>query len=524
MSGQAKLAASETDFLVIGAGLAGLYAALHAARHGTVALISKSLLNVSSSAWAQGGVAAALGPDDSPRLHEADTLEAGRGLCNQRAVEILTREGPECVKELETLGVPFERGEHGLDLGQEGGHSRRRIVHAGGGATGDVIVTALCRSVRETSRISVHESTTVVELLSDDQRCFGVSTWQPETRAPRHFLARSVVLATGGVAGLYYSTTNPPTSIGDGIALAYRAGAEMMDMEFMQFHPTALYSRNGRSFLISEAVRGEGAYLVNAAGRRFVLDHDQRGELAPRDVVAWAIHQEMKKTGTDHVFLSLKHLDPALVRRRFSSIHSSCLEQGLDLAADLIPVAPAAHYTIGGVRSDLDGRTNLGGLWACGEVACTGVHGANRLASNSLLECLVFARRAVEDAAQTAARPGPVPLTRLLQGPPDLSPLESPGQSFQSLAALMTDYVGLLRNERGLQKALAELDRLEELYGAQSLEWRNRLIVSRLMARAALLRRETRGVHRREDFPDSDPAWRNHIVFQKDREPALLPV
>src|ERR1019366_9068000 len=289
---------------------------------------------------------------------------------------------------------------------QEGGHSRRRIAHAWGGATGEAIITTLSRLVRESSRISVHESTMVVELLSDGQRCFGASTYLLESRAPMLFLARSVLLATGGVAGLYYSTTTPPTSIGDGIALAYRAGAEMMDMEFVQFHPTALHTRDGNSLLISEAVRGEGAYLVNAAGHRFLLDHDKLGELAPRDVVAWAIHQEMKKTGADHVFLSLKHLDPALVRQRFSSIYSACLEHGLDLATDLIPVAPAAHYTIGGVRTDLDGRTNLEGLWACGEVAATGVHGANRLASKSLLECLVFARRAVEDAAQTTSRPG----------------------------------------------------------------------------------------------------------------------
>ena len=398
-----KLAGSETDFLVIGGGLGGLYAALRAARHGTVALVEQVAPECEQLRLGAGRSGCRHLPGGFSRLHAEDTLEVGRGLCNPVAVEVLTRQGPDCVKELAALGVPFERDGEGFDLAQEGGHSRRRILHTAGGATGSAIIDVLSQRVRESPRIRIYEGTTVAELVSDQERCYGALACEGASRAPRQFLARFVILATGGLAGLYHRTTNPPASTGDGIALAYRAGAEVMDMEFVQFHPTALHFQNGKSFLISEAARGEGAYLLNSAGRRFLLDHDERGELAPRDIVAWAIHQEVKKTGAGHVFLSMKHLDPARVRHRFSLIYSACLSRGLDLTADLIPVSPAAHYTIGGVRTDADGRTNLEGLWACGEGACTGVHGANRLASNSLLECLVFAQRAVKDAASTAA-------------------------------------------------------------------------------------------------------------------------
>jgi len=512
LSGLARI---ESDVLVIGSGLAGLYAALCAAKHAKVAVITKSALDESNSSWAQGGIAAAVSSEDSPSLHIEDTLQAGRGLCNEKAVEILAQEGPERIKDLGRLGVLFDRNEEGLDLGKEGGHSRRRILHANGNATGKAIISTLVDHVRSHVNIRVFERVSAVELLSDGERCFGALAYDLKNRTPKLFLAQTTILATGGAAGLYARTTNPPTATGDGVALAYRAGAEIMDMEFVQFHPTALYSPNGHhSLLISEAVRGEGAYLLNRAHKRFMPDYHELGELAPRDVVAHAIYREMRKSGAEFVFLSLRHLGADFVKQRFSNIYRACLEQGLDITRDLVPVAPAAHYTIGGVRTDLDGRTNLEGLLACGEVACTGVHGANRLASNSLLECVVFAHRAAEASLQVAK------LKSLNLQTCKLANLRT--DCYERLAHLMTEYVGIVRSQAGLSRALKELDELWELYGEKSLEWRNRLLVARLISQAALLRTESRGVHVREDFPSEDPNWRKHIVFKKGCEPQLV--
>ena len=513
------LGRTEADVLVIGSGLAGLYAALCAAhKHANVALITKSALDASNSAWAQGGIAAAVSPDDSPALHIEDTLRAGRGFCHEKAVEILAEEGPERIKDLEALGVPFDRNEEGLDLGKEGGHSRRRILHAGGSATGKAIISALVDRVKSNANIRVFENVFAMELLSDGERCFGALAYDIKNKKPRLFLAQATILATGGAAGLYAKTTNPPTATGDGIALAYLAGAEIMDMEFVQFHPTALYSKNGHTLLISEAVRGEGAYLLDRAQHRFMPDYHELGELAPRDVVAQAIYCEMRKSGADCVFLSLRHLGSEFIKQRFSNIYRACLAQGIDVTRDLVPVAPAAHYTIGGVCTDLNGRTNLEGLLACGEVACSGVHGANRLASNSLLECVVFAKRATEASLKVEGLK-----VKSLKGLRLLDFKRSVDFRLASrLACLMTEQVGLVRSRAGLSQALQELDELWELYGGESLEWRNRLLVARLIAQAALLRTETRGVHAREDFPKEDQSWRKHIVFKKGCEPELV--
>lgn len=508
----------ESDILVIGGGLAGLYAALCAAQHTCVVLITKSALEESNSSKAQGGIAVAVSSEDSPMMHVEDTLRVGCGLCNEEAVKILAQEGPERIKELEALGVQFDRNEGGLDLGKEGGHSRRRILHANGNATGKALISTLAGHVKSHPNIRVFEEVLAVELLSDGERCFGAAAYDLKDRSLKLFLARATILATGGAAALYARTTNPPTATGDGIALAYQAGAEVMDMEFIQFHPTALYSPNGPTILISEAVRGEGAYLLNHAWHRFMPDYHELGELAPRDVVARAIYHEMQKSGTNHVFLSLRHLGAEFIKQRFANIYQACLEQGIDMTRDLVPVAPAAHYTIGGVRTGLWGHTNVEGLLACGEVACIGVHGANRLASNSLLECMVFAKRAAESSLKVRTLPANN-LTSNLQA---YEPASLPADLNYKLARILTEHVGLVRSEEGLSYALKGLDELWEQCAGRPLELGNRLLVARFIAQAALLRTETRGVHAREDFPNEDPTWRKHIVFKRGCEPQLL--
>jgi L-aspartate oxidase len=489
----------ESDFLVIGAGLAGLYAALRAAEHGSVCLLTKTSLSETNSAWAQGGIAAALDESDSPQLHREDTLRAGRGLCDERAVDVLVREGPQCIKELENLGVHFDRTPFGYELGREGGHSRRRIVHAGGSSTGQRLVARLSELIVQNPQIRLVEYTPVIELLDSDGICVGARALC-EGRS-QIVLARVTLLATGGAAALYQRTTNPPGATGEGIALAYRAGAELADLEFIQFHPTALAVPTARSFLITEAVRGEGAYLLNAQGERFMPKYDERAELAPRDVVARAIFEEMRVNKTDHVFLSLRHLDPTLVRTRFANIYEACLHYGLDLTRDLIPVAPAAHYTIGGVRTDLWGETTVKNLFAIGEVSCTGVHGANRLASNSLLECLVFARRAVAAAVRLAP---PLPKKRSFVA---CEAPQSDPHSLEQIKQIMTRYVGLVRDREGLERALRELSALPT----------DQALIARLIAQSALVRTESRGVHIRSDFPHEDPKLQAHTIVQKDR-------
>lgn len=509
-----RLASIESDVLVIGSGLTGLYAALCAARDANVTLITKSALAESNSAWAQGGIAAAISSQDLPQLHLEDTLRAGRGLCHEKAVKLLTQEGPERIKDLEALGVPFDRDEKGLDLGREGGHSRRRILHAGGSATGKAIISVLIDHVKSSAKIRVFERVLAADLLSDGERCFGALTYDLKSHTPKLFLAQATILATGGAAGLYANTTNPPIATGDGIALAYRAGAQIMDMEFVQFHPTALYSQNEHTLLISEAVRGEGAYLLNHAHKRFMPDYHELGELAPRDVVAHAIYREMQKSGAECVFLSLRHLGAEFIKQRFSNIYRACLAHGIDITRDLVPVAPAAHYTIGGVRTELNGHTSLEGLLACGEVACTGAHGANRLASNSLLECVVFAHRAAESSLQVGKLSS-------WQVNTVAKLASSQVRELVDTDNLLTDLVGIVRSRAGLSRALKGIDELWGFY-ERSLEGRNRLLVARLISQAALLRTESRGVHVREDFPKEDPNWRKHIVFKKGCEPELV--
>jgi L-aspartate oxidase len=522
-----------TEVLVIGGGLAGLVAALTAAEKVRVLLLAKSPAGVSSnSALAQGGIAAAIGPDDSPDYHASDTFSAGRGLCDERAVQVLCDSAPRAIELLIHWGVAFDREEDGaLSLGQEGGHSRRRIVHARGGATGEELMEALYARAREHLNIEILDSVEILRLLNGDGRCMGALGWNLQTGSPLRVEAGAVILATGGAGGLYERTTNSSASDGSGMAMAYEAGAELQDLEFIQFHPTALANGSERVLLISEAVRGEGAHLVNARGERFMPGSHERAELAPRDVVARCIDQEITRTGG--VYLSLRHLHADPIETRFPQLVAASRERGFELTRDLIPVAPVAHYAIGGVATDLWGVTSVAGLYSCGEVACTGVHGANRLASNSLLECVVFGGRAGKSAAEFAKTSKACGLPELNVFDLQIHPGEtSPGrknrlsQMQAEMKRLMTQHVGLFRTRQGMQRALVAIETLQnELAdsgpGVPIARLQRRLLVAKLIAQASLERAETRGVHARLDFPGVDSKWQRHSRFQRERQPCL---
>ncbi len=484
-----------TDFLVVGSGLAGMYAAMHLAEHGRCVLVTKARLPISNSAWAQGGIAAALDADDDPALHVEDTLRAGRDLCKQSAVEVLAREGPRRVEEMLSLGVPFDKDPSGRPLlGLEGGHGRRRIVHANGGATGLAVVRALWPIVAANPNITVLEGARVRALLSDGAVCYGGLI--EHAGATATLRARATVLATGGACGLYARTTNPPTTTGDGIALAHLAGAAVADMEFVQFHPTA-YAQGRPAFLLSEALRGEGAQLWNAAGERFMFRYDAAGELAPRDVVARAITAEMARTGADHVELRLDGMSPS-AKDHFAQLFERLRQLGTDPLASPIPVAPAAHFLMGGVQVDLFGRSTLQRLYACGEVSCTGVHGANRLASNSLLECVVFGHRVATAAAEAGPLPGRAPATDPVQALAD--------DARHLLGDWMTAEAGIVRSAetlRRLQQRLAALPVCGER------------LVAELIVDGALARQESRGAHFRTDYPRELPEFRRHFVSRR---------
>jgi L-aspartate oxidase len=510
------------DFIIVGSGIAGLRAAVTLASVGRVLILTKADPTESNTGYAQGGIAAALGPDDSPDLHFADTIRAGDGLCDEATVRVLVEEGPRYVRELIELGASFDRDAQGrLALGLEAAHSVRRILHTGD-ATGRSIGRALWETVRPLGRVTTVKHALVIDLIVREGRVAGVRYFD-RAGARRTADARAVLLATGGAGQVYSETTNPAVATGDGIALAYHAGARVADLEFVQFHPTALKLRDAPRFLISEALRGEGARLVNAHGETFMSRYHLSGDLAPRDVVARAIVREADASGGP-IFLTLAHLDPDRVRNRFPTIAAMCRQAGIDIATDRIPVGPAAHYLMGGVETDAWGRTSKPGLFAAGETACTGVHGANRLASNSLLEGLVFGARAAE-AMQATASEWPSATrgawTVVHDTPPDLPAIDPSTVAPDVVRSMMWRSAGLFRTRDGLTRSLAWL---ESVYGGlrrglthetgDEARWRqfNLVSVARLVVRAALRREESRGGHFREDFPERDDLhWKVHV-------------
>jgi L-aspartate oxidase len=512
-----------SDFLIIGSGIAGLRAAAELAGAGTVLILTKAEPREGNTGYAQGGIAAAVGPDDTPDLHGADTIAAGDGLCDPAAVSVLVQEGPRYVHELMEWGAAFDRDDAGrLALAIEGAHSRRRVLHARD-ATGREIARVLWERASSLPGVRGHAHARVVQLLVEDGRCMG-ARFLEDDRSMATARASAVLLATGGAGRVFGETTNPPVATGDGIAMAYRAGARVADLEFVQFHPTALKVEGQPRFLLSEALRGEGARLLNAAGERFMTRYDPAGDLAPRDRVARAIVRESERTGAP-IFLSLETLDPAFVHERFPLISEACRQAGLDLARDRVPIGPAAHYVMGGVQTDLDGRTSIPGLLAAGEVACTGVHGANRLASNSLLEGLVFGARA--GAAMRCGAAGAAsfresafvdaPGTETAEGGFGFSATDA-----SRIQQLMWHDVGLVRDLAGLTRALATLDgawlqmesgiRHGEPLSADEWRFANLVAVGRLIARAALRRQESRGGHFRSDYPQHDDIhWKKRV-------------
>lgn len=512
------------DVIIVGSGLAGLYGALLAAQYGDVLVITKARLRDSNTFYAQGGIAAALAATDSPDLHFQDTMAAGAGLCDPRAVRTLVEEGPRRVRDLIDRGVHFDRVDGKIAFTREGAHSRARVLHAGGDATGARIETTIAEQVAASPRVTILENHLAFDLVRDGQRVTGVQALDCATGTARTFHAGAVVLATGGAGRLFSQTTNPPVATGDGLALAFRAGAQLADLEFVQFHPTALAVPEAPRFLISEAVRGEGGILRNARGERFMARYDPRLELAPRDVVARAIAAEAMESDQPCVYLDVTHLGAAHFRQRFPTIAQVCEEFGIDVGRDYIPVAPAAHYLMGGVWTNLWGETSLPGLYACGECACTGVHGANRLASNSLLETIVFSARIVQRLFAPRSAPSREPIADAVALGPDrrvivdpARPEPAPARSTDRLRELTWALAGLSRDAAGL----ARLARIATAWEAEPLEPTSRsaielsnlTLLARLLAIAALERTESRGAHYRTDFPVQDPSWQRRIVL-----------
>lgn len=489
-----------TDFLVIGAGVAGLRAAIELAAAGRVLVIAKETLRESSSEYAQGGIAVALNDDDEVELHEQDTLYAGDGLCDPAAVRTLTEEGPAAIEELIEWGAEFDREGAKLAFTREAAHSRNRILHAHGDSTGQEIARTLYQKAASLPNVTFRSFAASTDLLLSGGSA-GALLYDAVARQEVPIAARAVLLATGGLGCVFLNTTNPDVATGDGVAMAYRAGADISDIEFVQFHPTALHVEGAPRFLLSEALRGEGALLLNRQGERFMQRYHPMLELAPRDVVARAIVSEMTRTAAPDVLLDLSHREPGFARARFPRIYETCLRYGVDLERQAVPVAPAAHYAMGGVWTDLEGQTSIARLFAAGEVACTGVHGANRLASNSLLEGVVFGARAGRAMRETA--------------PAEDTPLTSATsrrESSPEVRQIAWQKCGIVRDAASLTEACRQLEPLAD---------ENAALVALLIARCALARKESRGAHFRTDFPEKRPEYARHSVIRKGAEVAF---
>ena len=514
------------DYIIIGSGIAGLNTALLAREHGTVLIVTKGKIDDCNTRYAQGGIAAAVGPGDSPALHMQDTLAAGAGLCDPAAVQVLTDEGPQRVARLIQWGVPFDTIHGEVALGREGAHSLPRILHAGGDATGQHIELTLAEQVAR-SDIKVLEYTLATGLVVEEGAVTAVETLNGVSGGNETFGGRTVVISTGGAGQAFKYTTNPDVATGDGVALGYLAGATVMDMEFYQFHPTPLWIEGAPTFLLSEAMRGEGAVLRDESGRAFMADYHPLADLAPRDVVSRALVAEMEHGSGGRVYLDITHLPAEIVQSRFPTIYSFCLDYGVDITKEPVSVAPAAHYMMGGVRIDTWGRTNIRGLYACGEVACSAVHGANRLASNSLLDTLVFAQRLVASSIGHAPE-----RQELLARTPEETPVETSdvaatlrprelvcasmsALSKEALQELLWRNAGISRHGSRLlltARILCAWERtMPEPADQAGYELRNLLLLGRLMVDAALIRQESRGSHFREDFPDTSPNWEKHV-------------
>ncbi len=503
-----KIKTATTDYVIVGSGVAGIFTALRLAETGRVTVLSKQDLIAGNTWFAQGGIAAAFSPDDSTTLHFEDTWKAGNYFGDRAAISVLVEEAPARINDLLNLGVRFDRSNGAIALGREGAHSMKRILHIGGDATGKELIESLIHTAKETG-IRFIEDAFAEHIAVEDGRCRGL--FYSTTEGLNYIAARAVILATGGCGQLFQFTTNAPAVTGDGLVIAYKAGANLRDLEFFQFHPTVFLPPEGQPFLISEAVRGEGAYLVNAKGRRFMLEKHERAELGPRDVVSRAIVEEQRRT-RDFVYLDLRHLGADFIPERFPTIYRRCLEWKLDITKDLIPVTPAAHYLIGGVEVDLDGHTAVKNLYCVGEVASTGVHGANRLASNSLLEGLVFGHRVAVAAAKNddpVSDELPKNLPPYFNRPANQVAEEECTSLRRDLTWMMWHKVGLIRTEESMLEMKRELEKWLPLvsyrYSRPELnETANMLLAAMMMTEAALLRRESRGSHYRTDYPESD--------------------
>ena len=512
---------NQYDYIIVGSGIAGLYTALLAKKQGSVLIITKGSIDDCNTRYAQGGIAAAIGKKDSLERHFRDTVSAGNGLCNEDAVHILVSEAPDRITDLVNLGVPFDTLDGKIALTMEAAHSLPRILHAGGDATGEHIEFTLSKQVRA-SKIKVLEDCLATEILVENGQVKGLKALDCRTGSIEDLNCHFLVLATGGAGQLYKFSTNPEIATGDGISLAFNAGAEITDMEFFQFHPTALRLPGVTPFLISEAVRGEGGMLRNVEGHCFMADYTPQGDLAPRDIVARSILYETKKTGSDRVFIDVTHLPPHVITTRFPHIYQFCLDHGLDITKGLIPVAPAAHYMMGGIKTNSWGETNIAGLFACGESACSGVHGANRLASNSLLEAAVFSKRIIEKTIkgdEITAPPTPQGTDLYHSLGKRRTPKSAPPLSLSALQELHWDNTGIIRNKEGLTRAadtLAAWQREMPLpTDRPSWELSNLVLTGQLVAEAALLRKESRGAHFRSDFPERSDKWQRHIILKK---------